>query len=219
MNIDKLTPAERKDLLKQLEAKENQAIQKRKDDIEAFKGMVDEMVAAKAPILAEFGKQQNQIVESTFNDFEAVIKLKNDLYGTKDKQASHTFTSRDGNASIVVGYNEIIGFDGTEGAGVQKIKTVIAGLSADDENREVLADLLNTFLKPDKKGNLNPTRVAELVSKKDKVNNPLFSEGVDIIVAAQFKNRSSMYVRGWQRIQCENGKEIKLQFSITANEK
>lgn len=217
MDINTLSPAEKKALKDQLLAEEKEAKQQRENDINTLKSLIDEMVTAKVPDLAEFGKRQTEVVNATFNDFEAIIKLKNDLYGTKENQASHTFTSRDGNGSIVVGYNEIIGFDGTEGAGVSKIKQVIASLSSDDENREVLADLLNTFMKPDKKGNLNPTRVAELVSKKEKVNKPLFSEGVDIIVNAQFKTRTSMYVRGWQRIKGENGKEVKLTFSITAN--
>lgn len=217
MNINTLSPEEKKALKDQLLAEEKEAKAKRENDINTLKSMIDEMVNAKVPNLVDFGKRQTEIVNATFNDFDAIIKLKTELYGIKDGQASHTFTSRDGNGSIVVGYNEIIGFDGTEGSGVAKIKQVIASLSSDDENREVLADLLNTFMKPDKKGNLNPTRVAELVSKKEKVNNPLFSEGVDIIVNAQFKTRSSMYVRGWQRITGENGKEIKLTFSITAN--
>ncbi|SUJ26384.1 Protein of uncharacterised function (DUF3164) [Sphingobacterium spiritivorum] len=217
MNIENLTP-EQKQALRQLLIEEDKATQqKRENDIMALKTMIDEMVTAKVPDLVSFGQKQTDIVNATFKDFEAIIQLKNELYGVKDGQASHTFTSRDGNGSICVGFNEIIAFDGTEGAGVKKIKEVIASLSSNDENREVLADLLNTFMKADKRGNLNPTRVAELVSKKETVRNPLFSEGVDIIVNAQFKTRSSMYVRGWQRIQGENGKEVKLTFSITAN--
>lgn len=217
MDIKNLTPADRKALLNQLATEEREEKRKRENDIHAFKTLIDEMVAKTAPKLADFANKQNDIVNETFKEFDTVIKLKADLYDIKEHQASHTFTARDGNGSITIGYNEIIGFDGTERAGVQKIKSVIESLSADDENRGVLADLLNTFMKPDKKGNLNPTRIAELISKKEKVNKPLFTEGVDIIVNAQFKTRSSMYVRGWQRIAGENGKEIKLNFSITAN--
>lgn len=217
MNINTLTPAEKKALMTQLAAEEKAEKKKREGNISTLKKMIDETVNAKAPSLADFGKMQNEIVDATFKDFETIISLKNELYSTSSQQASHTFSSRDGNGSITIGYNEIIGFDGTEGAGVSKIKQVIAGLSSDDEDREVLIDLLNTFMKPDKKGNLNPTRVAELQSKKEKVNKPLFTEGVDIIVNAQFKTRTSQYVRGWYRIKGENGKEIKLSFSITAN--
>lgn len=217
MDINKLSPQERKTLMNQLATEEKAARRAKEENINAFKKMVDEMVNRLAPKLSAFGLAQNDIVNDTFADFDTIISLKKELYEVKDQQSSHTFTARDGNGSITIGYNEIIGFDGTEHAGVSKIKEVIKGLSADDENRAVLADLLNTFMKPDKKGNLNPTRIAELVSKKEMVNKQLFTEGVDIIVNAQFKTRSSMYVRGWHRVPGENGNEIKLSFSITAN--
>lgn len=215
--MENLTLEEKKALKKQWADEEKAAKAKRRAEVATLKEMIDEIVQQIAPGLAVFGLKQNEIVENTYNAFSAVIALKNELYGVADGQASHTFSSRDGNGSITIGYNEIIGFDGTEGAGVVKIKQVISALSSDDGNREILADLLNTFMKPDKKGNLNPTRIAELVSKKEKVNDPLFSEGVDIIIGAQFKTRTSMYVRGWWRKIEENGKEIKLKFSITAN--
>lgn len=216
MDIKDLTPEQKQELLNQLEAEKTTEKQKREANIKTLKDMVDTEVGVLAPQLVDFAKKQTNIIDRVFKSFEAVISLKNELYGVKEKQASHTFTSRDGNASIVVGYNEIIGFDGTQGAGIAKIKEVIASLSSGDENREILTDLLNTFMKADKNGNLNPTRVAELVSKKDKVKNPLFAEGVDIIVNAQFKTRTTQYVRGWQKVTGEGGKEIKLSFSITA---
>lgn len=216
IDINKLSAKDRKALMAQLTAENKAAENHRKNQIGMFKNMTDELVKEIAPSLADFGEMQTNVVNSTFKDFEALLALKNDLYGKRENQASHTFTDRSGNGSITIGYNEIIGFDGTQTAGVSMIKEVIAGLSADDENREVLADLLNTFMKPDKKGNLNPTRIAELESKKDKVNKPLFSEGVDIIVKAQFKTRSSMFVRGWTLGKNAAGADIKIQFSITA---
>ncbi|WP_017258429.1 DUF3164 family protein [Pedobacter arcticus] len=217
MKITDLTPEQKAELKNELANEEKAEKAKREADKVALREMIDTMVTNKTPELVDFGAMQNKVVDSVFKDFESIISLKNELYGIKEGQASHTFSARDGNSSITMGYNETIGFDGTEGAGVAKIKEVIANLSSDDDNRGVLADLLNTFMKPDKKGNLNPTRVAELNSKKEKVNNPLFTEGVDIIIDAQFKTRTSMYIRGWQRITGENGKEVKLTFSITAN--
>ena len=213
-DIKQLTAEPRKALLAELEKEERAAKAAREENIAAYKALVDETVAKLAPELADFGTLQNIKVEETFKAFGEALKLKKELYGYKDDQASHTFTARDGSASIVVGYNEIIGFDGTESAGVQKIRDFIKTLAADDANRQVLANLLETFMKPNKKGELNPTRVAELVAQKDKVDNELFHDGVDIIVNAQFKTRTTTYVKGWYK-RMDGDKELKLEFSIS----
>lgn len=214
-SINNLTAEERKALLAELAEQEKADKRKREENIEAYKNLVDELVAKVAPDLADFGTLQNIKVEETFKAFGDALKLKKELYGFKDDQASHTFTARDGSASVVIGYNEIIGFDGTESAGVIKIRDFIKTLAADDENRQVLANLLETFMKPNKKGELNPTRVAELVAQKDQVNNDDFHEGVDIIVNAQFKTRTTTYVKGWFK-RPDGDKELKLEFSISS---
>lgn len=214
-DINVMTPAERKALLARLVEDEKAEKEKKADDIEAYKKIVDELVMAVAPDLADFGTLQNIKVEETFRAFQQALALKKDLFGYKDDQASHTFTARNGLGSVVIGYNEIIGFDGTENAGVIKIREFIKTLAADDENRLVLADLLETFMKPNKKGELNPTRVAELNAKKKSVNNDLFSEGVDIIVNAQFKTRTTTYVKGWFKRETGDGKELKMEFTIS----
>lgn len=216
-NIDfsKLSPTELNELSKELERITKTAAREREENISAYKALVDELVKQVAPNLADFGTMQNEKVEETFKAFEEALKLKKELYGYKDEQASHTFTARDGSASVIIGYNEVIGFDGTENAGVQKIREFIKTLASDDDNRQILADLLETFMKPNKKGELNPTRVAELIAKKDTVANESFHEGVDIIVKAQFKTRTTTYVKGW--IKRKSGvKELKLEFSISS---
>lgn len=213
--VKTLSAAEEARLKRQWAAEEKAAKRKREDDIDAYKDMIDETVLSLAPDLADFGTLQNLKVDETFDAFKNALALKKELYDYKDSQSSHTFTARNGMASICIGYNEIIGFDGTENAGVMKIREFITTLGADDENREILADLLETFMKPNKKGELNPTRVVELISRKDKINKPLFSDGVDIIVKAQFKTRTSTFVKGWFKRINTHGKEVKLEFSIS----
>lgn len=174
------------------------------------------MIADLLPRLVDFNDQQARMVDRTYESLGALIDLKQELYSSKGMQDSHTFTHRDGSGSITVGFNTIIGFDGTETAGVQKVKEFIGTLSADDAKRATLANLLNTFMKPDKKGNLNPTRITELCQQKAEINDPLFTEGIDIIVSSQFKTRTSRFVRGWKRIVKEDKSEMKITFSITA---
>jgi hypothetical protein len=216
MTLENLTPEQKAALIEELKAEQINAQKKKEADIESYKGMQDSLVAEFLPSLLGFSKEQKAIISRTFESFNTLITLKKELYNTKESQDSHTFTARDGSGSITVGFNSIIGFDGTETAGVHKVKEFIATLSADDENREILAGLVNTFMKADRKGNLNPTRIAELCNKKSEINDPLFSDGIDTIVRAQFKTRTSMFVKGWQRTIGDDGKEVKITFSISA---
>lgn len=216
MTLDKLSPEEKKALLKELEAEQIATAKKKEAEIESYKTMSDELVINMLPTLVSFSEQQKGLVTHAFENLSALISLKKELYNTKETQDSYTFTARDGSGSITIGYNSIIGFDGTESAGVEKVKQFISTLSADDANRKTLADLVNTFMKEDRKGNLNPTRIAELCNKKAEIDSPLFSDGIDTIVKAQFKTRTSMFVKGWKRITNEEGAEIKVQFSISA---
>lgn len=213
VDLKNISPDQLEILRAQILADEKAKAEEKKQNRLAYKDMVEDTVNSFAPELAEFGKAQTEIVNKAFDMFKHALELKKELYGYEDKQSSHTFTTE--NASIMIGYNEIISFDGTQSAGVSKIRGFISGLAADDENRAVLADLLETFMKPNKRGELNPTRVAELIAKKDKIKDEQFHEGVDIIVAAQFKSRTSTFVKGWVKERGEDGQEKKTEFTIS----
>ncbi len=213
VDLKNISPDQLEILKAQILADEKAKAEEKKQNRLAYKDMVEDTVNSFAPELAEFGKAQTTIVNKAFDMFKHALELKKELYGYEDKQASHTFTTE--NASVTIGYNEIISFDGTQSAGVSKIREFISSLAADDENRGVLADLLETFMKPNKKGELNPTRVAELIAKKDKIKDDLFHEGVDIIVAAQFKSRTSTFVKGWVKERDEDGQEKRTEFTIS----
>lgn len=216
INLNDLTPEQRAGLLAELSQEKKQADLKRTEDVKTFKDMIDGMLEETAPACMNFGKMQTEMVDKVFSRCATIIELKKDLYNFDEKQASHTFTSRTGNASITIGYNEIPSFDSTVDVGVQKIHKFLASLSKDDENRAKIEKVLSTLTKKNKKGELNPTKVIALSELKSDMDDELFSEGVDIVVASQFKTRTSMYVRGWYRTIGEDNKEVKVNFSITA---
>ncbi|MFD2874070.1 DUF3164 family protein [Mucilaginibacter ximonensis] len=216
MNLQTLTPEEKKTLLNELAAEQKAAKKKKVDDREALKTLMDEAVVELAPICADFGQKQEEIIQTVFNRFASVIALKKETYGFDEKQSSHTFTARDGKAQIIIGYNEIIGFDNTVDVGLQKIHEFISSLSVDDANREKLQKIISTLTKKNKKGDLNPTKVIALSELKAEMDNDLFTEGVEIVEQSQFKTRTTMYVRGYYRKQVQDGREISMSFSITA---
>ncbi len=216
VDITKLSPAEQKALIKQLEELQKKEAESKVGKVEEYKTLVDNTIVEMLPRLMDFAKQQQLMVDRSFGDLSALIELKQELWKVKGMQDSNTFTHREGKGSITVGYNTIIAFDGTEGVGVQKIKEFIASLLENDEKRKVLVNLLNTFMKPDKNGNLNPTRITEMQKQEAEINDPLFSEGIEIIVKAQHKSRTSCFVKGWQLVTDEAGKDKKVTFSISA---
>lgn len=216
LNISKLSAADKAALMAALSAEQKAEKNKKLADREALKILQNEFCSKWLTPLAEFGKAQTEIVDAVFADTSPLLDLKIALYELREAQDSHTFTARDGSGSIAIGYNTIIGFDGTGNAGVQKVKDYLASLSEDDVNYVKIKKILNVLMKPDKNGNLNPTRVTELANLKADIDNELFSDGIEIIINAQFKTRTSSYVSGWMRKVSETGKEVKVNFRITA---
>ena len=217
ITVPQLTEEQRAALYAQFQREERDKKVERENNISSYKLMQDEFLEDLLPGLYSFSLQQADMVTHAHKSMASLVDLKQDLYEVKEDQNSHTFTHRKGLGSVTIGYNTIIRFDGTEAEGVKIIKNYIKKLSADDEKRKILGNLLNTFMKPDKKGNLNPARIAELNNQKQEVNDEEFSRGVDIIVNAQVVVRSSLFVKGWYLIQNHtepSGKKV--SFSMSA---
>ncbi len=217
INLQDLTPEERKQLLQ--DAKELQKKEKatRKQNIVAYKELSEEYVNEHIDSLVHHHEITDVLIEKLWKGFKDIKELKAEIYGNKvNEQDSHTSTLKDGSASITIGYNTSIGFDGTETEGVAKIKDFINSLSSDDDKNRKLSAAVNTFLKPNgKTGMLNPSKIIELSKLKEDYNDERFDEGLEIIFNAQIKRQNSMYVEGWKFIKIdEKPKKIKFRFTI-----
>lgn len=217
IDISKLSPQERKALLAEATALQKQEKEKRKADRKAFKELSEEFVKQNINFLTMHHEATERIIEDLFKEYESVLQLKKEVYGTeREEQDSHTSTLTDGSASITIGWNVSIGFDGTESEGVKKIKGFITSLSDDSEKVKKLAKMVNTFLRPNTKtGMLNPAKIIELSKLRDEFNNDDFNDGLDIIFNAQIRRRNSMYVSGWNFIQVAGQPPRKLEFRFT----
>lgn len=215
VTIDQLSAEDRAALLKQLEQEQKEAAEKVRKDKENYKQLQDDVLGRIVPKLLAFNDEQQAIVKHVYGECEALIEMKKELYDTKSVQDSHTFTAQDGSASVRIGYNTIIGFDGTQSAGIEKVKAYLSSLGGDDEKRQTLSGLLNTFLKEDKDGRLNPQRVKELSDWKDKIHDESFREGITIIEDAQVKVRTTTYVRGWAFLGEDGEERRKVNFNIS----
>lgn len=216
-DITKMTAEERKALAAQLAEQDKTEKAKKADDKKAFKQLSADYVVNNIDKLVNHHNTTDNLISVLFNDFNNILALKESVYGAKVKnQESHTSTLEDGSASITIGHNVTIGFDGTESIGVEKIKEFLTSLSSDDANVKKLSKAVNTLLKPSAKtGMLNPASIIQLSKLKDDFNSELFDEGLDIIINAQQRRKNSMYVSGWKFIKDDQGKAVKLDFRFT----
>lgn len=217
VSISDLSPEDKKTLMAQLAAEEKQAKEAKKANTQTYKEMSFEFVNNNIDIFVHRQIAITADVEKLFSDYNTILALKAEVYGIDTYlQDSHTSTLRDGSASITIGHNVSIGFDGTESAGIQIIKDYIATLSDDDENATKLTEMVAVLLKENKKtGMLNPSSIIQLNQLREKMNSDKFNEGLDIIVEAQTKVKSSMYVSGWKFVEFENGIKKKLEFRFS----
>ncbi len=216
IKLDNLSPEEKKALQKQLREDAKADKQKKEEDKKSLKELSADFVTRNIDPFVHHHEITESLIEKLFNDYRPLQELKSGIYGTKiNQQDSHTSTLEDGSASITVGYNVTIGFDGTESEGVAKIKEFINSLSTEDISNKKLSAAVNTFLKPNAKtGMLNPVKIIELSKLANEFNDERFNDGLQIIFDAQQKRQNSMYVSGWKFVQVR-GLPKKLEFRFT----
>lgn len=216
IDINTLSPEEKQRLADQLRDDKKEAKKKRDEDLKTFKELSADYVRNNIDPLVHHYEITDFLIERLWNEYKPLQELKTQVYGVKkNDQDSHTSTLEDGSASITIGYNVTIGFDGTESAGVEKIKEFLKSLSNDESNVKKLSAAVNTFLKPNgKTGMLNPAKIIELSKLKSEFNDDRFDEGLEIIMNAQQRRQNSMYVSGWKFIEID-GLPKKLEFRFT----
>ena len=122
MNLENMTAEEKEILKKQLLEEEKQKKVERKAKIEAYKNLVDETVINSIDKIKNISAQIMMSKKEVFDDFKSIMELKAELYGVKDNQQSHTFTTSDGKISITLGNRMLDSFDDTVQTGIEKVK-------------------------------------------------------------------------------------------------
>lgn len=146
-----------------------------------------------------------------FNRFKEILELKEDIYGFKSSQQSHTFSTDE--CSITFGYRVNISWDDTTQIGIDMIKNYLKTLSKDPESA-FLVDSLNNLMKPDKNGNLKPSKVLEMQQSADKYQIPELLDAVKIIVNGMRKSRSNWFVEA--TVKAPDGTTQSVPLNISA---
>lgn len=204
IDLSKATPEQLKEALAKLEAKKDQ-------DRESYKALVAETVPKAMWKLCAASEIITNAKTETFKFFENILALKNQVYGLKEKQQSHTFSTD--KEEITIGYRINDGWDDTVTAGIEKVQNYITSLATNEETSALVKIVFN-LLKKDAKGNLKGSRVLELQKLTKDFDNAEFTDGVAIIADAYKPVRSSWFIEA--SIINEDGTKTNVPLSMSA---
>ena len=213
IDVSKLTPEQKAVLLEELKKEEKTKSDIEKEKRDEYKKMVGNIVEESFGKITDVSGLLGWVKKEVIENFQTVLDMKSELYGIKESQQSHSFTSEDGKKTIRIGYRMMDSFDDTVHTGIEKIRNYIYNL-VDGENKKQITAILDTLLKKDKNGNLKASKVIELRKQAEIVTDEGFLEGVKIIEEAYKPVKSRMFVEAWYKD--EQGNDVNVPLNITA---
>lgn len=212
-NLENLTPTQMAQLEQQLEAKKKADKARKQADREAYTELVDETVRSMVKRLQNLSSEMAAVKAEVFAAFASIIQTKEELFKVKLDRRSDTFSTRDGQMSIQLGYRTLDAYDDTVDAGIAMVKEYLA-TQAKDDNSAALVDTVMSLLSKNRKGELKASRVLELERLAAKSGSPEFMEGINIIKAAYKPAKSGQFIS--VTIKNDEGKDENLPLSIGA---
>lgn len=213
MDISNLTPEEKAKLFAELEADKKKEENRIQQEREAYKQLVDTTVASAVMKLQNLSSEMQRVKSEVFEEFKAIINMKNELFNTKINRQSDTFTTSDSRMSITLGNRVNEGWDDTVEAGISKIKEYLSSL-ATDEATGALVETIMGLLAKDRKGALKANKVLELERLAVKSQNKEFLDGIAIIKDAYRPVPTCQFIE--VNIKDHEGKESKLPLSLSS---
>ena len=213
INLDNLNADQLAQLEQQLEAKKKADKARIQADRDAYTELVDETVRDMVKRLQNLSSEMAAVKAGVFAAFDSIIKTKEELFKVKLDRRSDTFTTRDGQMSIQLGYRTLDAYDDTVDAGIAKVKEYLATLAKDD-NSAALVDTVMSLLAKNRKGELKASRVLELERLATKSGSPEFMDGINTIKAAYKPAKSGQFIS--VTIKNDEGKDECLPLSIGA---
>lgn len=213
MIYEEMSEEQKAEFRVKMEAEDKAKAQKKIEDRETYKDLVDKFVNSNLKKLQNLSSQMVVIKQEVFDSAELLIEMKDDLFKTKADRRSNTFTSQDGTMSITLGNRVNEGYDDTVNEGVSKVKEYLATL-ARDKNSADLVDTVMGLMAKDRKGNLKASKVLELEKLAIKSQNEVFLDGIAIIKDAYRPVPSCQFIE--VVLKDEKGNEIKLPLSLAA---
>lgn len=211
INLDNLNADQLAQLEQQLEAKKKADKARIQADRDAYTELVDETVRDMVKRLQNLSSEMAAVKAEVFAAFDSIIKTKEELFKVKLDRRSDTFTTRDGQMSIQLGYRTLDAYDDTVDAGIAKVKEYLATLAKDD-NSAALVDTVMSLLAKNRKGELKASRILELERLATKSGSPEFMDGINTIKNSYKPQKSGQFIT--VTIKNSEGKDETLPLSI-----
>ena len=106
IELDKLSAADRKALMAELVADQKAEKQRKLEDRQTYRKLVDETVPELFKYLALASDILGIVKKKIFEGTNDLVDLKTSIYGIKSDQQSHTLTTSDGGFSITRGFQD-----------------------------------------------------------------------------------------------------------------
>lgn len=209
VDLKNLTTEQKKALFEEIKKEEKEKEKRKAEARETYKNLVAETVERNFKKLEGVSEMLSQVKKAVYEDFKTALEMKVELFGVKENQQTHTFTTAEG-LTITIGHRVTDNFDDTVHAGIEKVKGYISKVTAGEKAE--LEELINLLLKKDKNGNLKASRVLELERIAEKINDEELKDGVQIIKEAYKPTKTSTFIEAYYKD--EQGKKVYLPLSI-----
>jgi len=210
--MNNLSPDQLKEIEFELEQKKLAKQNLVKAERENYKMLVDQTVSEQIIKLQSVANMLSIAKDNVYGSFAAIIQLKQELYGIKTGQQSHTFSDKNGN-TITIGWRVIDEYDDTLSEGISIVREYIDTLVSDEKSAR-LVRMINKLLKKDTKGNLKPGRILDLKNLVDEEQNERLSEGVAIIIQSFKAAKSVIFIEA--SVKDNIGRKQSVSLSITS---
>lgn len=214
INISKLTAEQKAEIKRQLEAEEAAEKARAKQQRSDYESLKEIQVNETFTQLLKVSAMLENAKADVFKQFTSLLKIKQEIYGLTDKQMelqqSHTFTTSNGDKSIIIGANVIDNWSDDVRIGIEKVNAWIESKIDDEDSREII----RTLLKPDKDGVLKANRILDLSRKAAEMGDKELIAAVDFIRDQYRPVKTSTFVK--VRFIDEDGKMNWLPLSMSA---
>lgn len=204
-----MTPEERADY-EEFRAKKAQEREEaaRKAQREDYAILVNSEVATAVSQLAELSETMRMIKATIYSNFEAILKMKNEVMhlSREGGQYTHTFTTSDSRYRITLGSRTVDDYRDTVEDGIAIVTEYLQSLAKDQDSADLVETVMH-LLSRNKRGVLQPSRVIQLRQLADKRQDARLLEGVKIIEESYQPYTSKTFVQaqvkeatGWSTI-------------------
>ncbi len=216
VNINDLSAADRKALLKELAAEEKKQKKEKQALYDEYKTEVSKTVDTIFPKLVKVSNSLAEAKKMVYDKTKGLLDKKASLYESSTSNQSHTFTNEEGTVSLTIGFRVVDGWDDTVSAGIEKVKKSISKITAgteDSKKVQFLKETVEKLLSKDAQGNLKASRVLELKKVAEKIDDKQLQEGIAIIESSFKPKRTKNFVS--VTFLDDQGKQCTLPLSMT----